>query len=144
MGRMSHWEFLDSCGIGEWRDIPPAPREWTWQQLAAREERIIRGVIVAEEGWFREGDDPRGQFNLASLNAIVAVLRENDGRQGGTRCRFGHTDEVGQFVGRIKSPRLSTTTNSEGSQVRCVRADLHLAPAAAVSPAGNLWDYVWD
>jgi hypothetical protein len=105
---------------------------------------ILRGVIIAEVGPFNE-PMPRGQFTAEeSLPSIVAVLKRND-ISGGTLCEFDHGARAGALVGRIKNPRLSTTTRPDGTTVACVRGDLCFAPAARRSPTfGDLPDYIWS
>lgn len=121
------------------------PAQGTMQKLsataaAANVKTVIKSVIVAETGPF---SDQRGQFNDESLASIVAVMKANDASTNGTKCNFGHFAEVGAYVGRLRSPRLSSTT-VDGATVRCVRADLHISPAAGKSPLGNLAEYISD
>lgn len=100
---------------------------------------VLPGVICCLEGWF---SDERGQFTEASLVSIVSAMRTNDGREGGTKCLLGHGADAGMLVGRLRKPRLSTATADEVGVLKCVRADLHFAPAARVSPFGDLVEYV--
>src|SRR5262245_45896958 len=79
---------------------------------------VLKGVIIAQAGPFNE-HPPRGQFNDDSLRSIVHALREND-KLGGTKCEFDHNSVIGSYVGKIRTPRLSSTTRPDGKTVACV------------------------
>ncbi|MCX7428865.1 MAG: hypothetical protein NTW96_24970, partial [Planctomycetia bacterium] len=107
-----------------------------------RDEQIIRGVIVAEEGPFRDG---RGEFDAAGIRAIRDLMARVP---GGLKSRFSHPtlfdDGLGKFLGRMQSPRLVTVWRG-GKQVSAVRADLHLSDTAFdANPNGNLGGYLLD
>jgi hypothetical protein len=112
------------------------------RQLAAAEPRVLRGVVIAEIGTFK---DSRGQFSAESLRSIVRAMRANDAKSSGTRVHFGHEQALGSYVGRVRNPRLSTTTRHDGQIVECVRGDLHLEATADKSPSfPNLASYVFE
>ncbi|MCX7428811.1 MAG: hypothetical protein NTW96_24695, partial [Planctomycetia bacterium] len=107
-----------------------------------RDRQIIFGVIIAEEGPFRDG---RGEFDAAGIRAIRDLMARVP---GGLKSRFSHPtlldDGLGKFLGRMQSPRLVTVWRG-GKQVSAVRADLHLSDTAFEgNPNGNLGDYLLD
>lgn len=107
-----------------------------------RENGIIRGYIVAQEGPFKS--QGRGEFDHESLNSIVALMSAN---QGGTRSNFTHAnmsnDGLGKHLGRVHAPTISTAIDARtGKEVRAVRGDLHFDQSAYKTPHGNLADYV--
>jgi hypothetical protein len=128
-------ELASGLQVLERVPVRPLATKRTTRTLAPQPERVVKGVIAAEFGWFK---DNRGQFNNESLATIVSRMRENDVSTKGTICRFGHTgsgpDELGSYLGRLRNPRMSTTTQPGGQVVRCVRADLHISGAADRSP----------
>ncbi len=92
-----------------------------------KENKIIRGYVVAELGPFKSG---RGVFDLDSLKEIVRLMNE---QPDGVKVRLGHPDgttaeAVASFIGWAKRARL------DGD---CVRADLHLSPVAFLSVGGG-------
>lgn len=97
-----------------------------------RENKVIRGYVVAELGHFKTPG--RGQFTRESLNKIVSLYGE---KPAGLKSRFTHpnlsSDGLGSFLGRSKGGYL------DGDKVR---ADLHLAESAFLSPKGDLGSYV--
>lgn len=111
-----------------------------------RANRVILGVVIAQEGAFRE-PDPRGEFDAKSLREVVRLMKA---KPGGLKSRFGHpglsSDAAGSAIGRMKSPRLdSVTVDRDGQQVtlQAVRADLYLdASAFEANPNGNLGEYL--
>lgn len=131
------------------------PAEPSWLKVAVlagsgigvdRAARVLRGVILASEGPFRE-PEPRGEFNTKSLEMVCEM---GGAKPSGLKARFGHpdmsSDALGTFVGRHKNCRMSTVTvtldGGEKKRLKCVRADTHLAEAAFDSPKGNLADYI--
>lgn len=104
----------------------------------AGEAGIIRGVVLAQEGPFRDG---RGEFDKKSLRSIVQIAKTSP---NGLKSRFAHPDEsgdgIGRGVGRMKNLRIDTlgARERDGQQltepVQAVRADLHITPAALLSP----------
>ena len=106
-----------------------------------RENKIIKGFIVAEEGPFHS--EGRGEFNLDSLSSIVRLMRAEP---MGLKSRFTHPtlsdDGLGKFLGRARNARLATI-NRDGKESSLIRADLHLsATAFEDNPNGNLGDYI--
>ena len=99
-----------------------------------RDNKIIRGYVVAELGAFKTPG--RGQFTQESLNKIVSLYGQNP---QGIKSRFTHpslsSDGLGSYLGRSKGAFL------DGNKVR---ADLHLADSAFKSPKGDLGSYVMD
>ena len=106
-----------------------------------REKRIIRGCILAQEGGFKTPD--RGRFSAASLGAMKRLVSE---KQNGITSYLQHPtilcDGLGKLVGKMKDPYISFTTNRHGERAACVRGDLYFARAAAISPWGDLANYV--
>lgn len=111
-----------------------------------RENRVINGFVVAQEGPFLE-PDPRGEFDEKALRQIVALMKQNP---NGTKSRLGHPtlsdDGISKFMGRAKNPRLDTVrVMKDGKEVDllAVRADLHLSESAFENnPNGNLGEYI--
>jgi hypothetical protein len=111
-----------------------------------REKQIIYGCVLAQEGPFKS--EGRGQFDAQSLETIrqLAAAAPN-----GLKSRLAHPDEshdgIDKTLGRFRDPRIDVITDrdSEGTlktdPVQCVRADLHLNPAAAKGPF-DMADYV--
>lgn len=109
-----------------------------------REAKVLRGYVVAQEGPFKTKG--RGEFDGRSLETIQRLMAANE---LGTKARLSHptlsSDGVGTFLGRAKNPRLSSTTverNGKRIEVQAVRADLHFDESAAITPKGNLAEYV--
>ena len=112
-----------------------------------RENRMILGMVLAQEGVFRE-EDPRGRFDAKSLKKIVSLARK---KPAGLKSRFTHPslsgDGLGSFLGRIKNVRLDSVTVERDGDIQSLlanRGDLHLADVAFDSPQGNLGQYVLD
>jgi DNA-binding ferritin-like protein len=107
---------------------------------------IIRGVVLAQAGPFKS--EGRGEFDAESLSIIqrLAAAAPN-----GLKSRLAHPDEshdqVDKTLGRFCDPILSTVgaRDDEGTlktdTVACVRADLHINPAADKGPF-KMGDYV--
>ena len=111
-----------------------------------REARVLRGYVVALHGPFKAKG--RGEFDERSLSQIVHLMGANE---AGTKARLSHptlsSDGIGSFLGRAKSPRLSSATVQRGGQkveIPAVRADLHFDATAFETPRGNLAKYVMD
>jgi hypothetical protein len=111
-----------------------------------REKEIIYGVVMAQEGDFKS--EGRGTFDELSLS----LIREFVGQApNGTKSRLAHPDEshdgVDKTLGRFRDPRMDMVgaRDSEGvlktNPARCVRADLHLNPAAHKGPF-DMADYL--
>lgn len=111
-----------------------------------RENRIVNGYVVAQEGPFLE-PEPRGEFDEKSLRQLVTLMRKNP---NGTKSRLGHPtlsdDGISRFTGRAKNPRIDTVIvviDGVETELMAVRADLHLAPSAFEgNPNGNLGEYI--
>jgi len=86
-----------------------------------RENKIIRGRVVAQLGAFKTG---RGEFTEDSLRAIVKLYKQHP---EGVPANYGHHSDTGAaetldaFIGVDKNARI------DGDKVR---ADLHLNPVA--------------
>lgn len=107
-----------------------------------REERVIRGFIVAEEGPFK---DLRGEFNREAINQIAEQMLASP---KGLKSRFTHPtlsdDGLGKFLGRAKNARVEAVER-QGQERLAVRADLHLSGTAfETNPNGNLGRHVLD
>ena len=104
-----------------------------------RDKEIIRGMVIAQEGPFKS--EGWGEFDADSLRTIHQLTADSP---NGLKSRLGHpTDEhdgIGHLLGRVKDPWIDTlgARESEGSSklnaVKCVRADLHINPAAHKGP----------
>lgn len=105
-----------------------------------RENRRILGYVVAEAGRFKSG---RGQFDEAGLAELV---RLGNAESNGLKSRLAHPglsdSSPASFLGRAKNFRMDSATLPDGRSVAAVRADLHLAKVSAISPRGNLSEYV--
>lgn len=104
-----------------------------------RNTGVIRGVIVAEAGDFK---DKRGHFDRQSLERIVEL--GNAAGPKGIKSRLTHPgaseDGLTKHLGRKRNFRL----DPDG---RRVRADLHIAKVALKEPIGGgqpLGEYVLD
>lgn len=114
-----------------------------------RENEIIRGVIIAQEGSFKS--EGRGSFDLDALTIIGDKVNASP---NGLKSRLAHPDEsndgIGKFLGRIKDARLEEITDrdSEGElktdRIAVVRADLHLDPSSHSAPSGDIGGYIMD
>lgn len=135
----------------------PAKSEWLrantsdkMQVGVDRENNILRGYVVAQEGPFKSAG--RGAFDLKALKAIAALM--NKAGSIGTKSRFSHPtlsgDGIGKFLGRAKNPRVdSVTVKRDGvpTLLHAVRADLHFDQTALEEPPGGgkpLGIYVMD
>lgn len=114
-----------------------------------RNESVIRGYIVAQEGPF--SSEGRGEFDKPALRQIARLMRA---APNGLKSRFAHPslsdNGIGKFLGRARNPRLDTISVRESKGVRkddeitVVRADLHLDPSSRNTPSGDLGGYVMD
>jgi hypothetical protein len=114
-----------------------------------RNEAVIRGYIVAQEGPFKS--EGRGEFDKPALRQIVKLMRATP---NGLKSRFAHPslsdDGIGKFLGRVRSPRMDTISvrESEGvrkdDEINIVRGDLYLDPSSRNTPNGDLGGYVMD
>jgi CBS domain-containing protein len=115
-----------------------------------RENAILRGYVVAQEGPFKSAG--RGEFDVKALKSIVTLMNKNG--TPGTKSRFAHPtlsgDGIGKFLGRAKNPKLDTVRvmrNGEKVLLHAVRADLHFDQTALEEPPGGgkpLGIYVMD
>lgn len=100
-----------------------------------REQKVLRGYIVAELGPFKTPG--RGEFDLDGLKKIVELGNE---KAIGLKSRFAHpglsSDALGTHLGRARNFRL------DGDKL--VRADLHFDAVSFDGPKGNLGKYVMD
>lgn len=119
-----------------------------------REKGIIYGVILAEEGIFK---DRRGEFDKPAIRRTVKLGNE---KTGGLKSRFTHPslsdDGLGKFLGRHKNLRSDTVVRETGKDANdkpllqsklVTRADLHLDSTALAEPPGGgkpLGEYVMD
>jgi hypothetical protein len=133
----------------------PDPKEWLRAGNGAqaigvdRENEIIRGVIIAQEGPFKS--EGRGEFDLDALTLIGDQVNASP---NGLKSRLAHPDEsndgIGKFLGRIKDARLDEigTRDSEGElktdRIAVVRADLHIDPSSHTTPSGDIGGYIMD
>lgn len=114
-----------------------------------RENEIIRGVIIAQEGPFKS--EGRGEFDLDALTVIADKVNASP---NGLKSRLAHPDEsndgIGKFLGRIKDATLEEigTREAEGElktdRIAVVRADLHIDPSSHTAPGGDLGAYLMD
>lgn len=138
----------------------PAKAEWLRASLKSqvgkvdREKGIIHGVILAEEGPFK---DLRGEFDRKAIRAATKLANE---RNGGLKSRLAHpslsSDGIGKFLGRTHDHRTDTVLREAGKdadgkplmkEMLVTRGDLHLDKTALEEPIGGgkpLGVYVMD
>lgn len=128
------------------REMPAHP-EWLRSDVKGRpigvdrEAGVIRGVILAEEGIFK---DRRGEFDRKSIRKIVALAQA---KTGGLKARFSHptmsSDGLGKFLGRHKNVHSDTVLREIGKdaagkaifkEALVARGDLHLDKTAIEEP----------
>ena len=93
----------------------PDPKDWLRAGNSAqaigvdRENEVIRGVIIAQQGAFKS--EGRGEFDLDALTLIVDKVNTSP---NGLKSRMAHPDEsndgIGKFLGRIKDARPDEIT----------------------------------
>lgn len=119
-----------------------------------REAGVIRGVILAEEGPFK---DKRGEFDSPAIRQVVKLGKD---KPKGLRARFAHptlsADGLGKYLGRHKNIRSDVVMRQRGLgadgkpsfvQVLVARGDLHLDQTALEEPPGGgkpLGVYIMD
>lgn len=120
-----------------------------------RDKGIIHGVILAEEGVFK---DRRGEFDRASIRKVVSLAKL---RASGLKSRFAHpslsSDGLGKFLGRYHDVRSDTVLREAGQdaagkplvrEMLVARGDLYLDQTALEpSPEGGgkpLGVYIMD
>jgi len=134
----------------------PRSTETKWLRISTvgrpigvdRENEVIRGAIMAQEGVFK---DRRGEFSQAALEETVKLVKA---APNGLKARMSHPDEshdgIGKFLGRWRDPWLDVVTlrDSEGTlktdPIRVVRADLYIDKSSHSTPGGDLGKYVLD
>jgi hypothetical protein len=111
-----------------------------------REAKVIRGVIVAEEGPFKSKG--RGEFDAKGIKEIVKLSKANP---SGLKSRFSHPtmsdDGLGKFLGRVRDVHLSAiqrTIKGDPKELMIARGDLYFSPSAFTGPSGDLATYVMD
>jgi hypothetical protein len=111
-----------------------------------RENNVLRGYVVAQEGVFKSVG--RGQFDAQSLSTIVSMINN---KPRGLKSRFAHPtmshDGLGRFLGRVHDARLDFAKQPDGRVVAAVRADLHFDKTALDTPPNGgkpLGTYVMD
>lgn len=119
-----------------------------------REKGIIYGVILAEEGPFK---DLRGEFDRASIRKAVGLAKS---KAGGLKARFTHpslsSDGLGKYLGRFHDVRSDTVLREAGQdasgkplvkEMLVARGDLYFDKTALDEPPGGgkaLGVYVMD
>lgn len=99
-----------------------------------RENNILRGFVIAQEGPFKS--QGRGRFDKDSLSLIQQL---GNAKSGGLKSRFTHpdmsSDGLGNFLGRAKNLRIDSAIDARtGKRVNAVRGDLHFDPTALDTP----------
>lgn len=108
-----------------------------------RDNRTIRGFLVAEEGPFQS--EGRGEFDADAIRTIRELMSRE---RLGLKSRFSHPnisdDGLGKFLGRAQHPR-EVDVYRDGVPRLAVRADLVLSDTAfETNPNGNLGEYILD
>lgn len=109
-----------------------------------RDKGIIRGVILAEEGPFK---DLRGEFDRPAIRRVVALAKE---RTKGLKARLGHpsasSDSIGKYLGRYHNHRTDTVLREVGKgpdgkpllkEMLVAKGDLHFDQTALEEPIGG-------
>jgi hypothetical protein len=99
-----------------------------------RENNILRGFVIAQEGPFKSTG--RGRFDKLSLELIQKL---GNAKANGLKSRFTHpdmsSDGLGNFLGRAKNLRMGTAIDARtNKRVNAVRGDLHFDPTALDTP----------
>jgi hypothetical protein len=133
----------------------------TWQRLAFkgsigvdRAAAVIRGVILAEEGTFK---DRRGEFDRMGIRRAVKLAND---KPGGLKSRFTHpmlsSDGLGKYLGRVREVQADSVLREVGKDADgkplmkerlIARGNLHLDPTALEEPPGGgkpLGTYLMD
>lgn len=110
-----------------------------------REAKVIRGMVLAQEGPFK---DPRGEFGKADISSIVRLAST---KSGGLKSHLAHAtlsdDGIGKFLGRVRDVRLDRARierDGKTQQIMAARGDLHFDSSAFKTPHGDLATYVMD
>jgi hypothetical protein len=106
-----------------------------------RELGVIHGVILAEEGPFK---DKRGEFDRAAIRKAVTLAKD---KPSGLKARFTHptlsSDGLGKFLGRYHDVRSDTVLREVGraadgkplmKERLVARGDLYLDKTALEAP----------
>ena len=111
-----------------------------------RDAKIIRGVVLAEEGPFKSKG--RGEFDQKSIREIITLSKANP---SGLKSRFTHPtlsdDGLGKMLGRVRSVSQAFVTRESANgprEVLVARGDLYLSDTAFNTPNGDLGSYVMD
>ena len=111
-----------------------------------REAKVIRGVILAEEGPFKSKG--RGEFDQKGIREIVKLARS---KPQGLKSRFSHPtmsdDGLGKYLGRVRDVKQTFITRESASGPReamIARGDLYFAESAFNTPGGDLATYIMD
>jgi len=132
---------IPAVGPSSW--LPPPSPTWIVQDGPVGvdgEKGVIRGYVAATAGNFASG---RGRFDERSLEAALDLWRE---QPGGLSVHIEHGSTLPWFVGRAVRPRRSTAYRLDhrgrAHRVAAIRADLAIDASAAVSPVGDLRQYI--
>lgn len=97
-----------------------------------RENGIIHGVILAEEGPFKS--EGRGEFDREAIKQIAKMA---NAAPGGLKARWTHpslsSDGLGKFLGRQRNALVAMLVRG-GKEIAAVRADLHFDKTALDTP----------
>jgi hypothetical protein len=97
-----------------------------------RTRGIIRGFVVMQLGLLK---DRPGEVDRTTLDGIVTL---GNAATRGIRSHYTHgnlcEDQLGSFLGRVFSFRLSSAKDATGKYVDAVRADLHFDRTALETP----------
>lgn len=111
-----------------------------------REAKAIRGVILAEEGPFRNTD--RGSFSKAAIKEVVKLGKAS----GSLKSHLSHTESgkseaILFLLGKTRDVREDTVIRNEGGKEvpRLVaRGDLHFGSYAFKAPQGDLATHIMN
>lgn len=127
----------------EWLKAPSPKLAGGREIKVDRDNNIIRGMVVAQEGDFKS--QGRGAFDGKSLRTIAQLMRREP---KGLKSRFTHpdlsSDGLGKFLGRAREPFMDSLVDHRGDTVEAVRADLHVSETAFNTPSGDLATYILD
>lgn len=117
------------------RVAPAAPEAMKPTAYVDRESSIIHDVQVVRQG------EARGHHVWVDAEFVRDIASAgNAAGEAGLKSRFNHPNvsfgALGSMVGTLHNFRVS---NDEQQTI----ADLHLSPAAAVSPEGDLREYIF-
>lgn len=111
-----------------------------------REAKVIRGVILAEEGPFKSKG--RGEFDQKGIKSIVKLARE---KPRGLKSRWTHPtlsdDGLGKMLGRVRDVEQSfiqRKIDGEPRELMIARGNLYFSEFAFNGPHGDLASHVMD